>query len=226
MAAGSSGEHRSTARALRIFTVFLITGTCGWFVMEMEILGARVLAPYFGSAIYVVMGSVIGVFLLSLACGYLLGGWFSRRPGSQWLLGLGLVLAGAWLCCLPFFMDPLCEALLALEIGVHWGSLLAAFALFSVPTALLGSVSPTAVRWLTRQAGDAGLNAGLVLAFSTVASFAGCLVTAFYLVRLSVQRTIVISGTVLLALGGFLLLHALLTGASLGRANDAEGGAE
>jgi len=198
--------------AARTVAVFMVAGICGWFVMEMEILGARVLAPYFGSAVYVVMGSVIGVFLLSLAVGYLLGGWFSTKKGSAWALGSVLVLAGAWLCAMPFFIAPVCDWLLGMGLGVRAGSLLAAFALFAVPTAMLGTVSPTAVRWLTREARDSGLNTGLVFAFSTVASFAGCIVTAFYLVRLSLRRTMWISGAVLLALAAAILLHAALSG--------------
>ena len=38
--------------------IVLIACVCGWFVMELEILGVRVLAPYFGSAVYVVTGSI------------------------------------------------------------------------------------------------------------------------------------------------------------------------
>ena len=88
-----------------------------------------------------------------------------------------------------------------------FGSLLAAMALFGVPTLLLGTVSPTAVRWLTTQANDSGLNTGLVLAFSTVASFAGCVVTAFYLVLLSMRQTICASGIILVVVGGAFLLQ-------------------
>jgi len=195
------GEGAKTHDGLRIAAVLTVTCVCGWLVMQMEILGGRVLAPYFGSAVYVVMGSVIGVFLLSLSVGYMLGGWLSRRPDSPVILGIGLLLAGAWFCGMPFAVDPLCEAVLARELGMEWGSLLAALGLFGVPTALLGMVSPTAVRWLTRQASDSGLKAGLVLALSTLASFAGCIVTAFYLVVLSVRWTITVSGVVLLLLG-------------------------
>ena len=67
-------------------TIF-IACSCGWFVMELEILGIRMLAPYFGSAVYVVMGSVVGVFLLSLSSGYMLGGWLSRKANSKLTLG-------------------------------------------------------------------------------------------------------------------------------------------
>jgi len=206
----ANGQMRSVA-------IVLIACVCGWFVMELEILAVRVLAPYFGSAVYVVMGSVIGVFLLSLSAGYMVGGWLSRKangPGhtaySKQALGVNLMAAGAWLCAMPFFIEPVCDGIFNVGLDEKWGSLLAAVILFGGPTVLLGTVSPTAVRWLTRRASDSGLNAGLVLAFSTVASFAGCVVTAFYLVLVSVRRTIFASGVILAALGVTILLQAAI----------------
>ncbi|MFC1739386.1 hypothetical protein ACFL1G_10105, partial [Planctomycetota bacterium] len=116
--------------------------------------------------------------------------------------------AGVWLCAMPFFIEPVCDGIFNLGLDEKWGSLLAAVVLFGVPTLLLGTVSPTAVRWLTTQASDSGLNTGLVLAFSTVASFAGCVVTAFYLVLLSMRLTICASGVILLATGAAVMLQA------------------
>ena len=201
-------RDNSNGRKLRAVAIILVACVCGWFVMELEVLGVRVLAPYFGSAVYVVMGSVIGVFLLSLSVGYMLGGWLSRKANSKRALGVNLMAAGAWLCAMPFFIEPVCDGIFNFGLDEKWGSLLAAVVLFGPPTVLLGTVSPTAVRWLTRRASDSGLNAGLVLALSTVASFAGCVVTAFYLVLLSVRRTIFTSGAVLVALGVTILLQA------------------
>jgi len=206
---------------LRALAIVLIACVCGWFVMELEILGVRILAPYFGSAVYVVTGSVIGVFLLTLSAGYMLGGWLSRRDNSRRALGMNLTAAGAWLCAMPFFIEPVCDGIFNAGLDEKWGSLLAALVLFGMPTVLLGTVTPTAVRWLTRRAGDAGLNAGLVLALSTMASFAGCVVTAFYLVLLSIRLTIFVSGFALLALGGMILVQAASQDKS-GRSGEAE----
>lgn len=202
----------ANGRKLRAVAIVIIACGCGWFVMELEILGVRVLAPYFGSAVYVVMGSVVGVFLLSLSAGYMLGGWLSKKANSKRLLGGNLMAAGAWLCAMPLFIEPVCDGIFNVGLDEKWGSLLAALVLFCIPTLLLGTVSPTAVRWLTTRASDSGLNAGLVLAFSTMASFAGCVVTAFYLVLLSVQRTIFASGVALVALGVTILLQAATQG--------------
>jgi hypothetical protein len=199
---------KANKHKLHAVAIVLVACVCGWFVMELEILAVRVLAPYFGSAVYVVMGSVIGVFLLSLSAGYMLGGWLSRKANSKWALGVNLMMAGAWLCAMPFFTEPVCDGIFNIGLDEKWGSLLAALVLFCVPTLLLGTVSPTAVRWLTTQASNSGLNTGLVLAFSTVASFAGCVATAFYLVLLSMWCTICASGVALMALGVTILLQA------------------
>ena len=59
-----------------------ILAFCGGFViMSMELLGGRILAPYFGSGVYV-WGSIITVFMLSLSLGYLLGGRLSVHNPS------------------------------------------------------------------------------------------------------------------------------------------------
>ncbi len=207
-------EHKSTTKVKwanghksRAIVAIFIACICGWFIMELEILGVRILAPYFGSAVYVVTGSVIGVFLLSLSSGYMVGGWLSRKAHNKRTLSINLIISGIWLCAMPFFIKPVCNGIFDTGLDEKWGSLLASLVLFGVPTLLLGTVSPTMVRWLTTQASDSGYSAGLVLAFSTMASFLGCIITAFYLVLLSVRRTIYVSGFVLAALGGTILLQ-------------------
>ena len=197
---------------LRAAGIILVACVSGWFVMELEILGVRALSPYFGSAVFVVMGSVVGVFLLSLSAGYMLGGWFSKKAGSRRILGFNLLTAGVWLCVMPTFIEPICDGIFNMGLGVKWGSLAAAVVLFGIPTVLLGTVTPEAVRWLTKSAGDSGLNAGLVLAFSTAASFAGCIVAAFYLVLVSLRLTLRVSGIILIVLGLIIVLLTVLKG--------------
>ncbi len=123
-------RDNSNGRKLRAVAIILVACVCGWFVMELEVLGIRVLAPYFGSAVYVVMGSVIGVFLLSLSVGYMLGGWLSKKANSKRALGVNLMAAGAWLCAMPFFIEPVCDGIFNFGLDEKWGSLLAAVVLF------------------------------------------------------------------------------------------------
>src|SRR3989337_1028226 len=50
----------------------------GAALMGLEIVGSRVLAPYFGSSVYV-WGSLISIFLAALSVGYYVGGQVADR---------------------------------------------------------------------------------------------------------------------------------------------------
>lgn len=204
-----SSQITETEKNSFLLSAGLILTACisGWIIMELEILGVRMLAPYFGSAIYVVTGSVIGVFLLSLAFGYMFGGWLSSISKSIKPLSIALTAAGSWMCVLPFIVGPVCESIFNTELDEKWGSLIASLILFGIPTMLLGTVSPTIVHRITKQAGKTGFNAGMVLALSTVASFLGCVITAFYLVLYSIRQTLIISGAALV-FAGLIILYA------------------
>lgn len=199
----------ANGRRLQAVGIVVIACVCGWFMMVLEILGVRVLVPYFGSAVYVITGSVIGVFLLSLSVGYMLGGWLCGKIKAWTVLGAVMAVVGVWLCAIPFFTEPVCDMIFDLGLDEKWGSLLASLILFGVPTVLLGTVSPTVMHWLTTQTGNSGFNAGLVLATSTLASFSGCVVTAFYLVLYSLRTTLCTSGVILVVLGIIVLLPAM-----------------
>ncbi|MDA0747872.1 MAG: fused MFS/spermidine synthase, partial [bacterium] len=55
----------------------------GAALMGLEIVGSRILAPYFGSSIFV-WGSLIGVVLAALSAGAYMGGRLADRlPGPR-----------------------------------------------------------------------------------------------------------------------------------------------
>ena len=66
---------------------------CGALVMAIEILGARLISPFFGVSLYV-WTSLIGVTLVSLAGGYAVGGIVADRSGTPGRLYLIILLAG------------------------------------------------------------------------------------------------------------------------------------
>ena len=76
----------------RILPRYLIAGMAfisGFCIMTIEMLGARILSPYFGGSLSV-WGSIITIFMLALALGYLLGGRLSTRTPSATIYGLFL----------------------------------------------------------------------------------------------------------------------------------------
>lgn len=189
---------------------YLVAFWSGFFVMGVELLGGRLLAPNFGSSVYV-WGALITIFMLALSLGYLAGGRFSLRSPS--LSRLGLLLAAAALTTLPVL--PLSGTTLEnLAVAIpdpRFGSLAAAALLFFIPTFLSGMVSPYCVRLLVDSEESAGRRAGQLYFVSTFGSAAGTILTSFYLVLWMEVNTIIIS---LVAISAVL---AVLTGVMKGK---------
>jgi hypothetical protein len=166
---------------LGLVVCYAVAFWSGFFVMAIELLGGRILAPNFGSSIYV-WGALITIFMLALSLGYLAGGRFSlHRPGLQ---KLALLLGAAALTALPIL--PLSGATLEnLAIAVtdpRYGSLAAAALLFFVPTFFSGMISPYCVRLLVDSEESSGRHAGQLYFVSTFGSAAGTIMTSFFFV--------------------------------------------
>lgn len=151
--------------------------------MAVELLGGRLLAPTFGSSIYV-WGAIITVFMLALSLGYLAGGRYSMQAPSVRRLGAILIIAALTVMPLLVFAEPMLDALSQAVPDPRFGSLLSAVALFFVPTFFSGMVSPYAVRLLVQDRQSSGRHAGQLYFVSTFGSAAGTLLTSFYLVLL------------------------------------------
>lgn len=149
--------------------------------MSLELLGGRVLAPYFGGSIYV-WGSIITVFMLSLAVGYLLGGRWSMHAPSLRRFGRIFLVAGVLLVPLVAMAEPAMAWIFERVEDPRYGSLLAATLLFLPPTIILGMISPYSVRLLVTNVATAGKVAGGLYFTSTLGSALGTLFTSFYLV--------------------------------------------
>lgn len=160
---------------------YLIALWSGFFVMGVELLGGRLLAPNFGSSIYV-WGAIISIFMLALSLGYLAGGrWSLHQPSMSRLALLLAVAAVTALPVLPLTGAPL-ENLAQAIPDPRFGSLAAAALLFFVPTFFSGMVSPYCVRLLVVDDQTSGRRAGQLFFVSTFGSAAGTILTSFYLV--------------------------------------------
>ena len=168
---------------MRTALAYVIAGWSGFFVMAVELLGGRLLAPTFGSSIYV-WGAIITVFMLALSLGYLAGGRYSMKAPSVRRLGAILTIAALTVVPLLVFAEPMLDALSVAVPDPRFGSLLSAVTLFFVPTFFSGMVSPYAVRLLVEDRRSSGRHAGQLYFVSTFGSAAGTLLTSFYLVLL------------------------------------------
>lgn len=163
------------------YLIYLLAFTGGFVIMSLELVGGRVLAPYFGSSIYV-WGSIITVFMLSLSLGYLIGGRWSIRNPSLMRFG-GIFIVGALLMYpLVSFAEPVMQWIFKSISDPRYGSLAASTFLFMAPTIILGMISPYSVRLLVVSIERSGQVAGRLYFVSTLGSALGTLITSFYFV--------------------------------------------
>ena len=176
-------------------------------IMSLELLGGRLLAPWFGSSIHV-WGSIITVFMASLAAGYLLGGRWSLHNPSLARFG-SIFLGGAVLLYpLVYFSEPAMAWIFDRIEDPRYGSLAASCLLFVLPTLMLGMISPYAVRLLVRTTEESGNVAGRLYFVSTFGSTLGTLGTSFYFVLWFEIDTILTLLTASLAPMGLLAIVA------------------
>lgn len=151
----------------------------GAIVMIFELVGSRVLAPYMGTSIFV-WTSLIGVILGSLSLGYWLGGKASDRNASYKVLS-AIFLASAILIFLTVLTkDYILSFLKTSEIEI--ASFTASVMLFAPASALLGMVSPYAVRLKIRNLEHSGSTVGNLYAISTIGSILGTFSAGFFLI--------------------------------------------
>jgi spermidine synthase len=171
--------------------------------LALEMLGPRMMAPFFGQSLFI-WANQIGFTLVYLALGYYIGGRVADRwPTIRVLCGV-MAVAALFTGLIPFISKPvLYWAAVALnsEIpDIFVGSLIAVVLLFSVPTILLGMVSPFAIRLTLDTIGSAGRSAGDLYAISTVGSVIGAFLPVFVLIPyLGVQRSFLVISVVVLA---------------------------
>lgn len=192
----------------------LLVAVAGFTTLGMELSGARLLDPWFGNSI-LVWAALIGLVLACLSLGYWLGGRVAdRRPQAALLYAIALA-AALLVALIPVASRPALQraALSSLNLehfsaGVFLGAGASIFLLFSVPTVLLGMVSPFALRLAVADVGSSGQVAGRLYALSTVGSLLGTFLPVLVLIpAIGTRLTFVLLGGLLavVALSGLLL---------------------
>lgn len=175
------------------FVVFI----CGAIVMSFEILGSRVLAPNFGSSVFV-WGSLISVFLAGLSGGYYLGGRFADRSPSSRKLSLIIAAPGLLLLTFPLYSGPISDWIFMKDFGIRMSPLIASSVLFLIPSVFLGIVSPYTAKLMICSLHTSGKTIGTLYALSTFGSIIGTLITSFYLITLAGVNALIMGQGILL----------------------------
>ena len=159
----------------------IVVFVCGAVLMVFELVGSRVLGPYFGTSIFV-WTSIIGIFLASLSVGYYVGGKIADKKPSYEMLSLIIFLTAIFIGFSTVIKDFLIVALQLSIADVRIASIVASIILFAPASILLGMVSPYAVKLKLESLKNSAATVGNLYAISTAGSIFGTFLSGFYLI--------------------------------------------
>jgi MFS family permease len=167
-------------------------------VLVLEILAARLLAPYVGVTLEVYT-AIIGVILGGIAVGSWWGGKAADRMDPRNLIGPLLIAGGA----LSFVTIPLVDGMGAgLRGGNAATTTVLTFAAFFAPAAVLTAVTPAIIKLELQDLGQTGRVVGRLSAIGTAGAITGTFLTGFLLVAAAPTRPVIRTLGVLLVLLG------------------------
>lgn len=172
---------------LYLILLFFLSGFCN---LVYEIVWVRMLNLVFGVTVFAV-SAVLASFMLGLAAGSIGTGVISEKVKKPALL-FSLFHAGIFLSAVAIL--PVFPAFTGLFLFVNnifnfnfyvfrIILFLLSLILLLVPTVFMGGTFPIAVRLLTHKKERFGRDVGVLYAFNTMGSIAGCLVTVFLLLE-------------------------------------------
>ncbi len=145
--------------------------------MAAEVCGARLIAPFYGSSLYV-WSAVMAVTLGGLATGYFMGGQLSLRANRHLLLQRVVTLAILCLVLMPFL--PSLFYLIASRLSLIPAVVCSVLLLLFPTTVCMGATSPLIIACLTERASQSGENSGKVYAVSTIGGITATFFCGFY----------------------------------------------
>ena len=175
-------------------TIYLFAVLEGGTVMAVELLSARMVAPYFGSSLYV-WATVIGFTLLALAIGYFLGGAIADKySGPDTLLWLLLI---ASLFLLLMHVTSQCLTIAFENVSPGLAIILVSMALILPPLVFLGMIPTFLIRRVSANADHAGTSTGRVYAISSASGIVALPVFGFFVIpRFGLTLPSIITGLV------------------------------
>lgn len=164
--------------------LYLTEFFAGMSVMAVELGASRLLAPYFSSS-QIVWTIIIGTIMIAMALGNLYGGKFAdKNPDPDKLYGR-IILAAIWIAAIPVVGKYIIIAISALLIFTvsHNFLVIAGFVtcmiIFVFPLFLLGTVTPSLVKFSVDSLDDSGSVVGKLNASNTIGSIIGTFVPTF-----------------------------------------------
>lgn len=179
----------------------------GMSVMAVELGASRLLAPYFSSS-QIVWTIIIGTIMIAMALGNIWGGRSADKDPNPDKLYKRLLIAAVWIAAIPLVGKYIIlgiSGLLVLTVSNNFlvlAAFIACMVIFVYPLFLLGTVTPSLVKYTVDSLDDSGSTVGMLGAFNTIGSILGTFLPTFVTIpAVGTAITFLIFSGVLLVLG-------------------------
>ncbi|MBO7632080.1 MAG: fused MFS/spermidine synthase, partial [Lachnospiraceae bacterium] len=188
--------------------------------MAIELGASRLLAPYFSSS-QIVWTIIIGTIMIAMALGNIYGGRSADKNPDPDRLYVRILIAAIWIALIPVVGKYIIVAISALLIFTISNNFLiiagfaACMVIFVFPLFLLGTVTPSLVKYTMDSLEDSGRTVGNLNAFNTIGSIIGTFVPTFVSIpTVGTAWTFLIFAGILMALA---VVYFVSTGVSVRR---------
>lgn len=166
------------------FYLYMTEFFSGMSLMAVELGASRLLAPYFSSS-QIVWTIIIGTIMIAMALGNIYGGRAADKdPNPDKLYGR-IIIAAIWIALIPVLGKYIIiglSAVIILSVNSNyliWAAFAACMIVFVFPLFLLGTVTPSLVKYTVDDLEDSGKTVGMLNASNTIGSIIGTFLPTF-----------------------------------------------
>lgn len=166
------------------YYLYLTEFFAGMSVMAVELGASRLLAPYFSSS-QIVWTIIIGTIMIAMALGNIWGGRSADKNPNPDKLYIRIIIAAVWIAAIPIlgkYIIVVISAALVFTISNNFlicAAFLSCMIIFVFPLFLLGTVTPSLVKYTVDSLEDSGKTVGALGAFNTIGSIIGTFLPTF-----------------------------------------------
>ncbi|MCD7980923.1 MAG: fused MFS/spermidine synthase [Clostridiales bacterium] len=156
----------------------------GMSVMAVELGASRLLAPYFSSS-QIVWTIIIGTIMIAMALGNIYGGRSADKNPDPDRLYKRIIIAAIWIALIPVLGKYVIlgiSAVMIFSVNTNfliWAAFASCLIIFVFPLFLLGTVTPSLVKYAVSDLEDNGKTVGFLNASNTIGSIIGTFIPTF-----------------------------------------------
>ncbi len=180
----------------------------GALTMMLELIAARVLSPYVGSS-NLIWTIIIGIMLICMSIGYWFGGKIADRNKENDIKNLSdfLMISAIATSFIPVLEIVFIDGLSKISSNLVLVAIICATVTFGIPSFLLATVSPIAVKIKNNSMEQVGATSGKISSLSTIGSIFGTFFAGFVLIPNLGVRNIILACSILLWVLSVYLFH-------------------